>query len=155
MVYVFCYKSIFAEKATSSAAVKLANVPSSTYSVILTSRALLRSPKRKIDFAASRKPTASMLSVNTKVTISKKTLKLKKGKSKKLTAKAKKGKLKVKNHRKLARSQTDAILDKIGGLTPDMLKRLILLYNQAAMSNNIMQDDEDFAKNSEVTVEMD
>lgn len=60
-----------------------------------------------------------------------------------------------KNHRKLARSQTDAILDKIGGLTPDMLKRLILLYNQAAMSNNIMQDDEDLAKNSEVTVEMD
>ena len=70
MVYDFCYTSIFAEKATSNAAVKLANVPSSTYSVILTSRALLRSPKRKIDFAASRKPTASMLSVNTKVTIS-------------------------------------------------------------------------------------
>ena len=60
-----------------------------------------------------------------------------------------------KNHCKLARSQTDAILDKIGGLTPDMLKRLLLLYNQAAMSNNIMQDEEDLAKNSGVTVEMD
>ena len=60
-----------------------------------------------------------------------------------------------KNHKKLARSQTDAILDKIGGLTPEMLKRLLLLYNQAAMSNNIMQDEEDLAKNSEVTVEMD
>ena len=60
-----------------------------------------------------------------------------------------------KNHRKLARSQTDAILDKIGGLTPEMLKRLLLLYNQAAMSNSIMQDEEDLAKNSEVTVEMD
>ena len=36
-----------------------------------------------------------------------------------------------------------------------MLKRLLLLYNQAAMSNNIMQDEEDLAKNSGVTVEMD
>lgn len=59
-----------------------------------------------------------------------------------------------KNHRRLARTQTDAILDKIGGLTPEMLKRLLLLYNQAAMSNNIMQDEEDLGKNSEVTVEM-
>ena len=59
-----------------------------------------------------------------------------------------------KNHRKLSRSQTDDILAKIGGLTPEMLKRLLLLFNQAAMSNGIVQDEEDLEKNSEVTVEL-
>lgn len=59
-----------------------------------------------------------------------------------------------KNHRKLAQNQTDALLNKLGGLSPKMIQRLIELYNQAAMSNNI-QDDEDIAKNAEMTVEMD
>ena len=59
-----------------------------------------------------------------------------------------------KNHRKLARSQTDAILTEIGGLTPKMLQRLLLLYNQAAMSNAVIQDDEDLEKNSKVAVEL-
>ena len=58
-----------------------------------------------------------------------------------------------KNHRKLAKNQTDALLKKLGGLTPNMIERLIQLYNQAAMSNNI-QDEEDLEKNSEATVEM-
>ena len=59
-----------------------------------------------------------------------------------------------KNHRKLSRSQTDDLLKKVGGLTPEMLKRLLLLYNQAAMSNGIVQDEEDLEKNPEVTVEL-
>lgn len=58
-----------------------------------------------------------------------------------------------KNHRKMTRAQTDKILrDDLHGITPKILERLMLLYNQAAMSNNI-QDDEDLEKNSEVTVE--
>ena len=59
-----------------------------------------------------------------------------------------------KNHRKMSRTQTDKILqDVLHGLTPKMIERLIMLYNQAAMSNNI-QDDEDLEKNLDVTVEM-
>ena len=42
----------------------------------------------------------------------------------------------------------------MGGLTPKVIERLALLYNQALMSNNIVQDDEDLAKNSKVTIEM-
>ena len=38
---------------------KLANVPTSTYSVCLTSEGSFRSPKRKIDFAANKKPIPS------------------------------------------------------------------------------------------------
>lgn len=59
-----------------------------------------------------------------------------------------------KNHRKMTKAQTDKILtDVLHGLTPKMLERLLVLYNQAATANNI-QDDEDLEKNSAVTVEM-
>lgn len=58
------------------------------------------------------------------------------------------------NHRKLAKNQTDAILARLGGLTPKMLERLGELYVQAINSNNVLQDDEDLAKNGSVTVEM-
>lgn len=56
------------------------------------------------------------------------------------------------HHRRLSRQQTDAILDTVGGLTPKILERLFLLYNQALMSNSIIQDDEELEKNSRVTV---
>lgn len=59
-----------------------------------------------------------------------------------------------KNHKKLAKNQTDALLDKLGGLTDKMLERLILLYQQAQMANNIIQDEEDLVKNAKMTVEM-
>lgn len=57
------------------------------------------------------------------------------------------------HHKNMAKNQTDALLDKMGGLTPQIAARLIELYNQAATSNNI-QDDEDLAKNAKVTVEL-
>lgn len=57
------------------------------------------------------------------------------------------------HHRKLARSQTDDILDKLGGVTPTILERMILLYMQA-MTSNAIQDDEDIAKNVRVKVEL-
>ena len=57
------------------------------------------------------------------------------------------------NHKNISRNQTDRILDKMGGLSPKVLERLMLLYNQAQMSNNL-QDDEDLEKNGAVTVEM-
>lgn len=59
------------------------------------------------------------------------------------------------HHKNMAKNQTDEILYKIGGLTPKMAERLVLLYQQAQTSNNIAQDDEDFEKNGVATVEMD
>ena len=59
-----------------------------------------------------------------------------------------------KNHRKISRTQTDKILrEELHGLTPAMLERLTMLYMQAAMDENI-QDEEDLVKNESVTVEM-
>lgn len=58
-----------------------------------------------------------------------------------------------KNHRKMTKTQTDSILqDVLHGVTPKMLERMILLYNQAATANNV-QEEEDLEKNSDVTVE--
>jgi len=58
------------------------------------------------------------------------------------------------HHKKMAKNQTDALLDKMGGLTGKIAERLVLLYQQATTSNNIIQDDEDLEKNSHVTVEL-
>ena len=57
-----------------------------------------------------------------------------------------------KNHKNMAKSQTDDLLERLGGLTAQMLERLIQLYNQAALTH-IIASDEDSAKNTEVTVE--
>lgn len=57
------------------------------------------------------------------------------------------------HHKNLSRTQTDALYEKLGGYTPKFLERLIMLYNQAALANNIVED-EDAAKNAHMTVEM-
>ena len=59
-----------------------------------------------------------------------------------------------KNHRNMSLQQTTALLDKLGGVTEKIAKRLIDLYTQATMANNVIQDEEDLAKNSHVTVEL-
>ena len=56
-------------KPTNIAIVKLASVPISTYSVVLISCALFNSPKRKMDFAANKKPIPSAFPVRIKVKI--------------------------------------------------------------------------------------
>ena len=58
------------------------------------------------------------------------------------------------HHKKLAKNQTDALLKKVGGLTPNIINRLVELYYQALDSSNILQDDEDLEKNPHVTVEI-
>ena len=58
-----------------------------------------------------------------------------------------------KNHKNVARSQTNALLDKMGGLSASVLERLSQLYSQAALTN-VIAADEDAAKNAEVTVEL-
>jgi hypothetical protein len=59
-----------------------------------------------------------------------------------------------KNHKEFSRGQAEALYEKMGGLSPKLIERLAALYNQALMSNNILQDDEDLEKNARVTVEL-
>lgn len=58
------------------------------------------------------------------------------------------------NHRNVSLQQTNALLDKMGGITEKIALRLVDLYRQATMSNNVIQDEEDLGKNSHVTVEL-
>ena len=58
------------------------------------------------------------------------------------------------HHRRLSRNQTDNLYEKMGGLTPQIIKRLMELYQQALLSNNIVQDEEDLEANPHVTVEL-
>lgn len=57
------------------------------------------------------------------------------------------------HHKRLSRGQTDKILEKLGGVTTPMLERMAELYQQAAIANNV-QDDEELEKNALVTVEL-
>ena len=59
-----------------------------------------------------------------------------------------------KNHKSMGLNQTTALLDKMGGLTEQIALRLVDLYRQATMSNNVIQDEEDLRKNAQVTVEL-
>lgn len=59
-----------------------------------------------------------------------------------------------KNHKNVSLDQSRKLLDKMGGLTEKVAVRLVDLYRQATMANNIIQDDEDLEKNSRVTVEL-
>jgi hypothetical protein len=58
------------------------------------------------------------------------------------------------NHKKLSRNQTDKLYEKMGGLAPKLIKRLIELYYQALNSNKIVQDDDELEANPHVTVEL-
>ena len=58
-----------------------------------------------------------------------------------------------KNHKRIARDKTDALLDELGGLTDQQLARLVELYQQAALYGVVRDADE--VKNSKLTVELD
>lgn len=59
-----------------------------------------------------------------------------------------------KNHKNIAKNQTDKILEEqLGGMTEALLTRLIQLYNQAALTHLIVSE-EDSAKNARMTVEL-
>ena len=59
-----------------------------------------------------------------------------------------------KNHRGLSRTQSDALYERLGGFSEEFLKRLSDLYNQAALSNNIVETNEDMGKNGQMAVEL-
>lgn len=58
------------------------------------------------------------------------------------------------HHRNVSLNQAQELLDKMGGLTDKIAVRLVDLYRQATAANNVIQDSEDLAKNSRVTVEL-
>lgn len=59
-----------------------------------------------------------------------------------------------KNHKNLAKNQTDRILEEqLGGITEELLARLIQLYNQAALTHLIASEEDD-GKNARMTVEL-
>ena len=59
-----------------------------------------------------------------------------------------------KNHRNLSRTQTDKLYERLGGFSAEFLERRIMLYNQAALSNNIVAETADMGKNGNMTVEL-
>ena len=58
------------------------------------------------------------------------------------------------HHARMALNQTTALLEKMGGLTGEMVNRLQELYEQATQSNNVVQLTEDLEKNAKVAVEL-
>lgn len=57
------------------------------------------------------------------------------------------------NHKNLSREKTNKLYEKMGGVTDKVISRLVELYQQALISNNI-QDEADLAANPHVTVEL-
>lgn len=51
-------------------------------------------------------------------------------------------------HGNISRNQTDEILRKFGGISPEFIQRLVLLYNQAALGNIAVESTEVMEKNS-------
>lgn len=58
-----------------------------------------------------------------------------------------------KKHKTVARDKTDKLLHKMGGMTPKLMNRLILLYQQA-ITAHVIQDEDDLEKNEHVTLEL-
>jgi len=58
------------------------------------------------------------------------------------------------HHKNVALNQAQELLDKMGGITDEIAIRLVDLYRQATISNNVIQEKEDLAKNSRVAVEL-
>ena len=58
------------------------------------------------------------------------------------------------HHKNVSLNQAQALLEQMGGITDEIAVRLVDLYNQATMANNVIQEKEELAKNSRVTVEL-
>ena len=54
----------------------------------------------------------------------------------------------------ISRTKTDELYERLGGMAPAFLERLINLYNQAALSNNAVETIEEMGKNGGLTVEL-
>ena len=57
-----------------------------------------------------------------------------------------------KNHPRITRDKTDKVLEAIGGLSPDALERLVMLYNEPAEALIALEGDQ--PKNSTLVMEL-
>ena len=58
------------------------------------------------------------------------------------------------HHKNVPLNKTQALLDKMGGITEEIAIRLVDLYRQATIANNVLQDKEELDANPHVTVEL-
>lgn len=58
------------------------------------------------------------------------------------------------HHRNVSKAKTDKLFERLGGVSPDFVERLILLYNQATMYNTIAESTEEMGKNGDLAVEL-
>lgn len=58
-----------------------------------------------------------------------------------------------KNHRNMAKNQTDALLEKMGGVSARILNRLQALWMQALDAANIITSDKEIEKNANVMLD--
>ena len=58
------------------------------------------------------------------------------------------------HHRNLSKQQTDKIYEGLNGFSREFLERLVTLYNQAMLSNNVVDSTEEMGKNNGWTVEL-
>ena len=58
------------------------------------------------------------------------------------------------HHKNMSITQTNELYERLGGMSPEFLARLIDLYDQARMSNNIVEKTEDLGKNGNLSVEL-
>lgn len=57
-----------------------------------------------------------------------------------------------KNHKNISRGQADAMLEELGGLSPEVIERLVQLYN--VPNESLISVDGQERKNSKLTVEL-
>ncbi len=58
------------------------------------------------------------------------------------------------HHRSVSRHKTDSLYERLGGMSSDFLERLILLYNQARATNNVVETTDEMGKNGGMSVEL-
>lgn len=58
------------------------------------------------------------------------------------------------HHKDVPKSKVDAFYDRLGGLSVAFIERLMLLYDQAQQSNNVVESTEEMGKNGDMMVEL-
>lgn len=59
------------------------------------------------------------------------------------------------HHPKMARANTDKLLEKMGGMSPALIERLFQLYAQAGYTKLLAEDNEVVEKNPDVALDLD
>lgn len=58
------------------------------------------------------------------------------------------------HHREMSKQQTDVLYERLEGYSTEFIQRLLALYDQASLANNIVDSTEEMGKNNGLTVEL-